>query len=862
MWRIPRIRALLVVGMLGLIAGPIAAAAHVYTNLLWFREVGQESVYWTTLEWKLLAPAAVFLGTTCFVLANVALADRRCRGRGPAPGSRRAVVWVWRFRALVYPLVALAWGIVALELLPDGTGRLLLLWTNRSGFGVEDPLFHRDVGFFVFSLPLYELVSLWLLETVVMAGVTTAAVYAVSGGLRAARAHLLLLAALGLLVLAWRVRLDELGYALPHTGNVVPGAAYTDVHVRLPAMRILTIVMVACAAVSAWTAFRRVTLVPLVVLTVVTLLTAAGASGLPALVERFDVEPQALAREGPYVADAIASTRRAYALDKVAVRSLQGSGEISASTLDEHRDALENVPLWDSSVLRPAMNELQTIGSYYGFPSTTVDRYTIDGVPRLMTVAARQLDLARLDSTSRSWANKRFAYTHGYGVVAVRGGQADADQYPSFAQREFRGSDNPLGLTQPRVYYGQRSALDPPYTVVRSARGEVEQPIPGTRAPDYHYDGPGGIPLSSPFRRIAFAARFGDLRLLLTETVDADSRIVVHRDARERVQTLAPFLDWDGQPQTVVADGHVRFVLHGYTTSDHYPYSAPVRVGSKRVNYVRGSAVAVVDGFSGAVSLYADAADPILRAWEGAYPSLFQPLSAMSPQLREHLRYPRRLFDAQAEAYATYHAVDRTGFWNGSDAWQQSQQLAGPVEAAGGIHFPDPPESADRPDATRAVQPWEMRPGYLLGRLPGDAHDRFLLGMPFTPRGRQNLVGYLAGSVDDQGRQELTLLSLPRDRLTVGPTQATRQVLASPEVNARLQLLNRESRDLGKASVNRTVLGVPRIVPVGDALVHVQPVYVTSGGTGLPRLQLVTVFANGRVGYGRDLEAALRRVLG
>jgi uncharacterized membrane protein (UPF0182 family) len=459
-----------------------------------------------------------------------------------------------------------------------------------------------------------------------------------------------------------------------------------------------------------------------------------------------------------------------------------------------------------------------------------------------MTVAARRLELKHLSRAARSWANTHFAYTHGYGVAAVQGGEANEDRYPRFAQREFEAG--PLELTQPRVYFGERARADPPYVILASHRAEVEQPEPGTRPPTYHYDGTGGIALSGLARRLAFALRFSDLGLALTETLGDRSRIAIRRDAHERVTTLAPFMEWDAKPQTVVAGGRVHYLLHGYTTSSGYPYSAPV-AGH---NYLRAPALAVVDGFDGTTTLYAlDPEEPILRAWRGLYPGLFTSAERLPAALRAHVRYPERLFAAQAEIYETYHAEDATSFWNGSDAWRQATALAGPVEDAGEIHFPDP--SAGR------VTP----PEFLLARLPGDRNRRLMLTQAYTPRGRENLVAYLAGSVDASLRPRLTLLSLPRDRLTTGPTQATRQILASPGVDRKLQILNRESTDLGRASVNRTVLGRPRIVPIGGALVHVQPVYVTAGGSGYPRLQLVTVHVNGRIGYGRDLQTALER---
>ena len=861
LWRTPRTRALLLVATIGAVVALIHYASRVYIDVLWYREVGQERVFWTTMTYRLLGPAVVGLGTTCALLLNFALVERLTRGAPPP--DRQAIALVWRHRKLIYPVVAIACGIFTMDQHGEAW-RQLLLWANRSEFGVQDPLFHRDVGFFVFSLPLYRQVTHWLLETLLLAGFTSMGAYALAG-LRAARAHLLSLTALLLLVTAWRLRLDQYALALPHGDSVVAGAGYTDVHVRLPALRILMYLSLAGAALVAYGAVRRVRLVPLAALGVVALVTIGAANALPSLIERFDVAPQALSRERPYLADAIASTRRAFALDRISVHSPSGNSRVTAAGVAANRLTVENVPLWDSSVLRPAMNELQSIGGYYSFPSTTTDRYTIDGVPRLMTIGARQLNLSRLRRSDRTWANTRFAYTHGYGVVAAESGGADIDRYPRFAQREFRSRDNPLRLTQPRIYYGQRPEREPPYLVLNSRRGEVEQPIPGSEAPGYHYDGQGGIALSSLARRAVFAARFGDLKLLLTGTATSSSRIVLHRDAGERLRTLAPFLSWDEQPQTAVIGGRVQFLFHGYTTSDHYPYSALVRTGNGYVNYIRASALAAVDSFSGQVTIYAvEGDDPILRAWRAAYPTLLEPASQMPPALRSHLRYSRRLFEAQATAYASYHAADPTGFWNGADVWQPSTQIAGPVEEAGEIHFPDPEDNLDEDERREGhVTPerWRMRPGYLLARLPGDRRERFLLAAPFSPRGRQNLVGYLAASVDRSGRPELTLLSLPRDRLTLGPSQATREILASPAVNRQLQLLNRESRDLGRNSVNRTVLGVPRVVPLGDALVYVQPVYVTAGGSGLPRLQLVTVYANGRVGYGRDLKAALRRAV-
>ena len=841
--------------MLAAIAGTVTLLCDAYTELLWFREVGHEGAYLETLKWKLLGHAVPGLGTAAFLLANFAAVERVMalhRPRHP-------------WRQLTYPLVAIAAGVLAGR--GDGGWRLLVLWHGRSDFGVQDPIFHRDVGFFVFSLPLQQAVARWLLFTLAMAGAATLAAYLLTGGLRTARpyvaapgarGHLLVLVALALAVTAWRCRLDQYALALPHDGSAVPGAGYTDVHVRLPALRLLELLTVGATVLALYAAVRRVPRRVLAAVGALAVLVLFGPEVVARTVEHYSVEPQVLPRERAYVSASIAATRDAYALDAVEVRDVAGDGQISGGELADNRGALDNIPLWDSGVLRLALDDQQSIGRYYSFPRLTVDRYRVGDEQRVVTLAARELDLRALGPGARSWTNDRFAYTHGFGAVAVTDPQAEADGQPHFGSG-FVGPVS-LGLRQPRIYFTQRRGAHPPYLVLDSHRGEIDAPVPGSSEPSYHYDGPGGIPLSNLLRRAAFAARFGDLKLLLSQTATYRSRIVLHRNALDRLRELAPFLRWEQHAQTAVIGGRLQFLYHGYTSSSHYPYSAPVRFHGAEVNYLRASAHAAVDAFSGQVSIYADETDPIMRAWRAAYPDLLQPAERMPASMREHLRYPRGLFAAQADVYSTYHADDATGFWNGADAWQRPLQIAGPIEDAGELRFPDPEARID-PDERDELDGWVMRPRYLLTRLPGDEGERFALVLPFTPRGRQNVVSYLAGSIDEAGRPQLVSLSFPRDRLAVGPAQATRRILASESVSRRLDLINRESRDLGRAALSRTVLGTPRMLPVGDALVHVQPAYVTASGGGVPRLQLVTAYAHGGVGFGPDVRTAVRRAV-
>lgn len=873
LWRTPRTRALLLLGTLGSVAALVWLTSNVFTELLWFQELRHPEVYWTTLKWKLLAETVVPLGTITALLANFAIVDVVMAGYPDARVSRR-VVPLWSNRWLVYALVALGCGVVSSQRSPNVAWQHLLLWAHRSDFGVKDPLFDRDIGFFIFSLPVYREVTAWFLETVVMLSVATVLAYALAGGLqvtptravvRGARAHLLGVAVLVLLVLAWRLRLEQFGLAVPHGRTDLPGASFVDVRVRLPALQLLTGLALAGAVLCGWAIARRLPLRLVASVVALGALAPIALHTLPSWVQRYYVDPQQLARERPFIERSIVATQHAYGIDDIGLVSLDGSSALSAADLVENRSAIENVTMWDETVARSAMNELETIGSYYRFGHTTVGLYAIDGVPRMMTIAARELDLARLPRDVRSWANVRFAYTHGYGIAGIGAASLDADRFPAFDQREFGSVFDPLGIRQPRIYFGELRRRAPPYLIAPSTRGEIEEPIPGSRAAEYHYEGSGGIPLSSILRRVAFAARFGDLKLLLSRTVTGRSRIILRHNVRDRVVALAPFLRWDDRPELAVVNGRITYLFHGYTTSDAYPYSESVRLGTTRVNYMRQAAYAAVDSYSGEVRIYAaDTADPIMRAWQEAYPDLFQSPSRMPRALRARLRYPLALFTAQMEVYATYHARDVTAFWTGTDAWERPLQIAGPIERAGEIHFPNPERSIDSDERTEhgvTAESFRMRPAYLLVRLPGDSRDRFVIASAFTPRGRANVVGYVAGWVDPQGRLRLTSLSLPRDRLTLGPAQATRRILASAEVSKRLELLNRETRDLGKASVERTVIGVPRVLPLREQLVTVQPIYTTAGGEGVQRLELVTVHANGRVGYGDDVESALRQVL-
>jgi uncharacterized membrane protein (UPF0182 family) len=857
-WR-PRVRSALIVGVLLLITLAARTAAHLETDWMWFNELGQERVFWKVLSIKWLAGSGTGVATTIILLANFWVVARSAPPGAGLPAGTSSARVLRRIVPWACVAIAVAAGFVVGRSVVLGSWQQLALWSHRQEFGVVDPLFHRDIGFFVFSLPLYRKVAEWLLVTGALALAMAVLGHVATGAIRLkpppisatrrAHAHVLVLTAVLLAGLAASHWLAQYTLELSRANRTVPGAGYTEVHVLLPWLRVLVVVALAGALMMVVAAVRRSWTLPAIALVLVAAAELVNPAVLPSVVQRLVVDPQTLSRERPYLTHSLRFTQLAYGLDHVAERPLPANAAITSGDLRANRDVLKNIQLWDTDVLRPQIDQQQSIGSYYAFPGTTVDRYRQGNRVRAIIVAQRELDINRLDPSGRTWANDHLAYTHGYGLVAAPAGGLGPAGQPKFVTSEFGAGHAPTRVRQPRIYYGVQPRGAQPWVIVGTRRAEIEKPLPGnTPEPEYHYGGSGGIRLGGFLRRSVFALRFGELNLALSHTVNGDSRILLHRDVGERLRTLAPFLVWEKHPEVLVVDGRVLFLAHGYTTSSSFPYSARTTLGGHTVNYARGAVVATVDAYSGRVRAYAvDDADPVLRAWRGVFPTLFTPGERMPPSIRAHLRYPRELFDAQTRIWETYHIENLDDFYTKADAWQRPAEISGPVQKVGAIRFRYKSQSP------------RMRPYFLLARRPGDSRPRFMLTTVFTPHSQENLSGYLTGTMDGEGHPRLTQLTLPRSRLVLGPSQVSRQILATPAIGDKLRLLNQETADLGTQAVNAVELSEPRVVPIGDSFLYVQPIYVTSQGSGVTRVRLVTVYLNGRVGYGTTLDEALRR---
>lgn len=848
----PRRRATVIVVVLGFPLLVFYVSAQILPDALWFHELGQLDVYRRIAA----AKAELWLLTagtvTAFMAANLVVAAARAGvARTPAVG-----------------LGIGAASVIAATFFASSGARhwqVFLLWRHAQSFGVTDPTSGKDAGFFVFSLPFELAVSKLVLWLVVVAAAAVGLVYRAHGALRLrplrvsyeAQVHLAALAAAFLLVVAWRLRLEryvlELGQPSPRDRDAFAGADYVDGHVRSPGLAALSIVAVvaalACVAAPriAHSGHRRAARLSVAVPAAVLLVTLVSVgSWLPALVQRFAVDPNPVLSEAPFLARSIASTRSGLGLDEIEAHPYSPK-TLRPADVWRARTGLANVGVWDTRVLEARMRDLVAGTPYYRPQTPTVESVRIHRRPQLTIASAQELDLRRVGSGGRSWASDRLTYTHGLGL-------------PGYSQTDITRRGQPrlldagFGVRQPRIYFGALPAKSPRWVLANTRRPEADIPAAaGGGAAAYHYDGTAGIALSSSIQRAMFALHFKSRELLLSDDITPESRILVHRDVRDRLATLAPFIRWDAHPAPVAVNGRIVFVVEGYTTSKTYPDAQRVELGGTPVSYARASVRATVNAFSGRVALYLTGEpDPVTRAWAQAFPTLFRPAEEMPAQLRERLRYPEDLFDAQSTAYQRFHTTRPDVFASGSDAWSPPTSLSGSLDVAGDIQF----DESDEDDLRHA-----MRPAYRLSPPLGRTKPRLVLSTLYSPRRGQNLVASLDGWVDARGRPHLASRILPRDPVTPGPAQISRQVFATPRVSNLLGLTNLELRDLDKSSLDTVSLGQPHLVFLPRGIIQIQSLYKGASGPGVSRIIGVTAFLNGGAAVGSSTADAVRQAL-
>ncbi|HUA51263.1 MAG TPA: UPF0182 family protein [Candidatus Sulfotelmatobacter sp.] len=826
------------------VAGVVVVAVLVILGLssgflvdwTWFASLGYLDVFWTVVLTRALLFGVVFIGTAGFLWLNGALAARYSRRIGALEqqflggqvltglfDERRRRLW----RFLVLPVAAALGLLVALGEI--GNWDVLLRFIHQVPGGETDPVFGRDIGFYLFSLPAYVALKNWLLTTLFLGILIAGTVYWLHGDIEldpvrraispAALAHGSALLGGFFAVKAGSYFLDR--YLLLYGDNgVVVGAGYADLHIELPILWLL-IGLAVLAAFASWANLR----VRSARLPVAALVGVFGGSFVlsilvPGLVERFYVKPNELELEKPYIERNIALTRRAYDLHQIDVRPFPIEQNLTFQALQANRETIDNIRLWDWQPLMDTYAQLQEIRTYYKFHDVDVDRYHLDDSYQQVTLSARELKSSLLPANAQTWVNRHLLFTHGNGVVMSPVTRKTAEGLPFYYLQDIPpvATGGPT-VREPRIYFGEETD---DYVVVKGSVPEFDYPK-GKDNIYGNYAGKDGVSVGNYAMRALFAWYFGDVNLLLSRYVTSDSRILFRRTIQERVAQIAPFLRLDHDPYVVVSDGRLFWIQDAYTTSDYFPYAQPLPGAG--LNYIRNSVKIVVDAYNGTVDFYvADPSDPLVATYARIFPHLFKPLAAMPADLQAHVRYPEDLFFMQAQIYRTYHMESPEVFYNREDLWQ----------------FPREPSGGQ--NAT-------MMPYYIIMRLPGEPRAELFLMLPMVPSQRENMIAWLAARCDAPDYGKVIVYEFPKDRLVYGPFQIEARINQNTEISQQLSLWNQ----LG----SRVIRGNLLVIPIGHSVLYVSPLYLRAETGQLPELKRVIAAYGDKVVMAETLGGAL-----
>jgi len=811
--------------------------AGFYSEWLWFREVGYEKIFSTTLMTKTGLGLVTALVMAVLVWLNLKLALRLSsarsrvvryitvnRERVPLPDIAS---FLERWVLPISLVVGIIFGLSVWE-----SWEVILQYAYRTGFGTTDPLFGRDIGFYFFTLPFLELIARLLLLLVVVCLIGAALLYILRGGItlggewpvfeRPARKHLLGLVAAFFLVLALRIYL-EMPNLLFSTNGPVAGASYTDISAKLPMLWVemfAALLVVVLAIVTIFSSGLRLLIAGIAIYV---LALVAGVWIYPWFVQRFSVAPNELVKETPYIVHNIQATRQAFALEKVEERELAGDTALTLQDIQENKPTINNIRLWDHDQLLDTYAQIQEIRTYYEFQSVDNDRYRIGDELRQTMISPRELSVASLPN--RNWINERLTFTHGFGLTLGPVNQVTPEGLPVlFIKNLPPVSTTPsLNITRPEIYYGELSH-DPVY--VKTTAKEFNYPA-GEENVYSDYEGNGGVPIGSYWRRLIYSTRFGDMKLLLSNDVTAESRILYHRNISDRLSRVAPFLTFDRDPYLVISEGKLYWIADAYTVSSRYPYSEPI----SGINYIRNSVKAVVDAYSGDVRLYiADENDPLIQTWAKIFPGTLRPLSEMSADLRSHLRYPEDIFNIQTAVYSTYHMDQPQIFYNKEDQWE----IASASEVDG--------------------RPQQMAPYYTIMKLPGEGKEEFILMLPFTPRSKDNLAAWMVARADAENYGKMLVYRFPKQKLVFGPKQVVQRINQDTEISRQVSLWDQRG--------SKVTLGTLLVIPIKESLIYVQPLYLRAQSGKIPELKRVIVVAENKIAMEESLEESLSRIFG
>ncbi|KLU26475.1 membrane protein [Caballeronia mineralivorans PML1(12)] len=840
-WR--RTAITIAVVIVGLIV--VGRITGVLVDWLWFSSIGYIDVFWTVLSAQALLFVVVFAVSTGAIWVSGFVAHRCATNPGPSRTSgafsSSASAAISELADQVAPRIpwrsAIAGVAVVLGLLiavgEISNWDMALRFLHQVPFGERDPIFDKDIGFYLFSLPAYVALKNWLLQLLFCSAVVAGVVYGVRGDIAldqssrglspAAAAHGSALLGLFFVLKAWSYGLDR--FLLLYGDNgVVVGAGYTDAHVELPVLRLLVGVAAAASVVSwanmRWRNYQIAAASALLVFGS----SFAFAVIYPALFQRFYVKPSELQLEMPYIKHNIALTRKSYGLEQIAAKPFPAEQGLNLASLQANRATIDNIRLWDVQPLMDTYAQLQEIRTYYKFLSVDIDRYRLGAGYRQVMLSARELEPAMLPANAQTWVNLHLLFTHGNGVVMSPVTEKSTEGLPSLYLQDIPPVANGgPAIREPRLYFG---GGDQGYVIVKGSVPEFDYPK-GKDNVYTTYSGRDGVAVGSMVRRGLFAWQFDDPNILLTGYITDQSRILFHRNIQDRVRTIAPFLSLDRDPYIVASDGRLFWMQDAYTTSSWFPYALPgISDGG---NYIRNAVKVVIDAYNGTVDFYvSDPVDPILQTYQRIFPGLFKPLEAMPKDLRQHIRYPEDLFLIQAQLYRAYHMDAPEVFYNREDLWQFPRELAG----IDGGNAPTP-----------------MTPYYTIMRLPGAPRAEFVLMLPMVPSQRENMIAWLAARCDPPEYGKLIVYTFPKEKLVYGPFQIEARIQQNTEISQQISLWNQMG--------SRVIRGHLVVVPIENSILYVSPLYLRAASGQLPELKRVIAAYGDRVVMEENLGEAL-----
>jgi uncharacterized membrane protein (UPF0182 family) len=799
-----------------------------YTEWLWFSHLNYGAVFITVLRTKVLVFFISAIFFCALFLGNLLLATRLVpkvdTSLLPWAIVRRLQPILKRGIIIIAAILSIIFGLIA-----QSNWEVILRFFNWQPFGIIDPVFHKEIGFYVFSLPFLQALRGWLMGAFIVTLIGSLVVYIFSYAMQRLKfsfnipvlAHVggLFIAILGFIAWGYRLGIWELVFS---NRGVVFGASYADMHAKLPAQWILLAIIIILMILILISAWRRKPLWFLIGIGVWIVASILIGGIYPALIQRFQVQPNELAREKPYIEYNIEFTREAFALNRIEEQPFPAEDMITKQDITQNDVTISNVRIWDYRPLIDTFNQIQSLRPYYDFNDVDIDRYTINGEYRQVMLSARELSAEKLPVEAQTWLNTRLLYTHGYGLTLSPVNEVDSQGLPVLLVKDIPpiGSFN---IEQPGIYFGEKTN---DYVIVKTKTQEFDYP----RGDDNvygSYQGKGGISLDSFIRRLSYAWEMGDINILISGELTADSRILYYRNIRDRVSHLAPFLMLDYDPYMVIMNGRLFWIQDAYTISDRYPYSTPTLGG---LNYIRNSVKAVIDAYNGDITFYvADPSDAIIQTYQTIFPSLFVPMDQMPEPLKAHLRYPETMFNIQSSVYLSYHMQDFRVFYNKEDLWTIPNE----------VYF-------------GSEQPVEAH--YIIMRLPEEDKEEFLLILPFTPAKKNNTVGWLAGRCDGENYGKLIAYRFPKDKWVDGPSQVENRIGQDTVITEQLALWSRGG--------SQVIRGNLLLIPLGKSILWVEPVFLQAEGGGLPELKRVIVTTGDRIVMESTLAQGLASIFG